>query len=146
MISYSSENVKIPNINRRAVSTWIKNVAARYNKKVGQVGYLFCDDDKILEINKQYLNHNYYTDIITFDYSERDVVSGDIFISLETVMSNSKLFNADFNTELYRVIIHGILHLCGQDDKTEAEAIQMRTKENHALKWLSAYICCTFLI
>jgi rRNA maturation RNase YbeY len=136
MITYNSENVKVPKINRRAVSTWIKKVAGQYNKKVGEVGYLFCDVDKILEINNKYLKHDYYTDIITFDYSEKNVISGDIFISLNTVTSNSQMFNTNFNEELHRVIIHGILHLCGQNDKTDAEAQQMREKENFALKML----------
>ncbi len=133
MISYLNEGVKMPAIKRREVSTWIKNVAASYGKKVGDIAYIFCNDEKILEVNKEYLQHDYYTDIITFDYCEDDVISGDIFISLDTVKSNSELVGATYEQELYRVIIHGILHLCGIDDKAPGAREIMEAAEDKAL-------------
>lgn len=137
MISFSAEAVKLPKFSKREVSEWIKRVAAVYGKKVGEIGYLFCDDNKILEVNRQYLNHDYFTDIITFGYSEGDVISGDIFISLETVKSNAEEFGVDFMNEFYRVVIHGVLHLCGQNDKSDAERAEMTRKENAALEMLA---------
>ena len=107
----------MPAIDKKEISAWIKAVALKYSKRAGDIAYIFCDDAKILEVNRQYLEHDYYTDIITFDYSEAKTISGDIFISLDTVKSNSEQFGTAYDTELRRVIIHGILHLCGQDDK-----------------------------
>lgn len=133
MISYLNEGVKMPAIKRREVSAWIKNVAASYGKKVGDIAYIFCDDEKILEVNKEYLQHDYYTDIITFDYCEDNVISGDLFISLDTVKSNSELVGATYEQELYRVIIHGILHLCGIDDKAPGAREIMEAAEDKAL-------------
>ncbi len=133
MISYQTEGVKMPAIKRREVSAWVKAVAATYGKKVGDVAYIFCNDDKILEVNNEYLQHDYYTDIITFDYCEDDVISGDLFISLDTVKSNSELVGASYEQELYRVIIHGILHLCGVNDKAPGEREIMEAAENRAL-------------
>lgn len=135
-ITFDSDNIEFPNIKKRETSAWIKKIANSYNKKIGDVGYLFCNDEKILEINRQYLDHDFYTDIISFDYSEGDIISGDIFISLDTVRSNSQKYNTDYQEELYRVIIHGVLHLCGLDDKLEEDAIRMRESENSALKQL----------
>ncbi len=135
-ITFDSDNIDFPNIKKRETSAWIKKIANSYNKKVGNVGYLFCNDEKILEINRQYLDHDFYTDIISFDYSEGDIISGDIFISLDTVRTNSQKYNTDYQEELYRVIIHGVLHLCGLDDKLEEDAIRMRESENSALKQL----------
>ena len=136
MISYSAEGVKFPNIKRRDTSAWIKQVAATYGKKIGEVGYLFCDDEHILEVNREYLGHDYYTDIITFDYCEGDMLHGDIVISLDTVRSNAKLFGKPYDEELHRVIIHGILHLCGQNDKGPGERELMEAAENKALEIL----------
>lgn len=133
MITYSAENVKMPKIRKRDTSAWIKKVAATYNRKVGDIGYLFCDDEKILEVNREYLQHDYYTDIITFDYDEDDVISGDLVISLDTVRSNAELFNKTYEEELYRVIIHGILHLCGINDKGPGEREIMEAAEDKAL-------------
>ena len=133
MITYSSENVKFPNIKRRETTAWIRRVAATYGKKVGEVGYLFCDDEHILEVNREYLQHDYYPDIITFDYCEDDVLNGDLVISLDTVRSNAELFHKDYDEELHRVIIHGILNLCGQNDKGPGEREQMEAAENKAL-------------
>ena len=103
---------------------------------MGEIAYLFCDDEKILEINRTYLQHDFYTDIITFDYSEEDTISGDIFISIDTVRSNSQKYQTEFMEELHRVIIHGILHLCGVNDKSEEEETEMREAENSALTLL----------
>lgn len=133
MISYQTEGVKMPAIKRREVSAWVKAVAADYGKKVGEIAYIFCDDEKILEVNREYLKHDYYTDIITFDYCEGDTISGDLFISLDTVKSNSELVGATYEQELYRVIIHGILHLCGINDKGPGEREIMEACENKAL-------------
>ena len=133
MISYSAENVKLPNIRRRDTSRWIRAVAATYGKKVGEVGYLFCDDDKILEVNREYLGHDYYTDIITFDYNEGNVLNGDLVISLDTVRTNAEKFGKTYDEELHRVIIHGVLHLCGINDKGPGEREIMEAAENKAL-------------
>ena len=136
MISYNTEGVKMPKIGKRETNAWIKAVAAKYGKKVGEVAYIFCDDEKILEVNKEYLQHDYYTDIITFDYCEGDVLNGDIFISLDTVASNAEEFGVSFDNELHRVLIHGILHLCGFKDKEPAEEARMREEENKAISSL----------
>lgn len=133
-IYYQSEGISFPGIKRKETNIWIKLVAHSYKKNVGEISYIFCSDEKILEINKQYLNHDYYTDIITFDYTENDEISGDIFISLDTVKSNSEKFGTEYMEELHRVIIHGILHLCGFKDKTQEEEKLMREKEDEALK------------
>ena len=111
-------------------------VAHTYGKKIGEIHYIFCDDEKILEINRQFLQHDYYTDIITFDYCEGDTLSGDIFISVDTVSANAKEYSVSFDEELKRVMIHGILHLCGQNDKTADEQQEMRIKENNALRMI----------
>ncbi|MBO4315066.1 MAG: rRNA maturation RNase YbeY [Prevotella sp.] len=136
MISYNADGVKMPKIKRRDVTAWIKAVSKSYGKKVGEVGYLFVDDEKILEVNREYLGHDYYTDIITFDYDEGDTINGDLVISLDTVRSNAELFGKDYEEELHRVIIHGILHLCGINDKGPGEREMMEAAENKALEWL----------
>lgn len=132
-ITYQTDGVKMPVIKRRETSTWIRNVAGTYDKKVGEIAYIFCSDDKILEVNREYLEHDYYTDIITFDYTEDDVISGDLFISLETVRTNSEHFGSTYEEELNRTIIHGILHLCGINDKGPGERELMEKAENKAL-------------
>ena len=133
MITYNVEGVKMPKIKKRETTAWIRAVAKNYGRRVGEVGYMFVNDDKILEVNREYLGHDYYTDVITFDYDEDDVVSGDVVISLDTVASNAHLFNKTYEDELYRVIIHGILHLCGINDKGPGEREQMEAAENKAL-------------
>ena len=138
MITYNAENVKFPKIKRRETTAWIKRVAASYGRKVGEIGYLFCDDEKILEVNREYLQHDYYTDIITFDYDEDDIISGDLVISLDTVKSNAELFHKNYGEELHRVIIHGILHLCGINDKGPGEREIMEAAENKALAMRTA--------
>ncbi|MBQ8736396.1 MAG: rRNA maturation RNase YbeY, partial [Bacteroidaceae bacterium] len=110
MITYNTDGISMPKIKKRDTSAWIKAVAQTYGKKVGDIAYIFCNDEKILEVNRQYLQHDYYTDIITFDYTEDDIISGDLFISLDTVRSNSEEQNTSYDEELHRVIIHGILH------------------------------------
>ena len=123
----------MPQINKSKITSWVKEVAASYGKRCGEISYIFCDDEKILEVNRQFLEHDYYTDIITFDYCEGDVLNGDIFISLDTVASNAEEFGVTFDEELHRVLIHGILHLCGQDDQTPELRAEMIAKENDAL-------------
>lgn len=134
MISYNVEGVPMPAIKKRKITAWVRMVAASYEKKVGDVAYVFCDDEKILEVNRFYLNHDYYTDIITFDYTEDKCINGDLFISLDTVRTNSESQNTTYDEELLRVIIHGILHLCGIDDKGPGEREIMEKAENEALK------------
>lgn len=134
MITYNADGVKMPKIKRKDTTAWIKAVAQTYGKKVGEVGYMFVNDEKILEINNEYLGHDYYTDVITFDYDEDDVVNGDIVISLDTVRTNAELFDKAYEDELYRVIIHGILHLCGLNDKGPGEREIMEKAENKALE------------
>ena len=133
MITYNTSGVKMPKIKRRDTTAWIKAVIATYNKRLGEVGYMFENDEKILEINNEYLQHDYYTDVITFDYNENDVLNGDIVISLDTVRTNAEKFGKTFDDELHRVIIHGILHLCGLHDKAPGEREQMEKAENRAL-------------
>ncbi len=133
MITYHAEGIKMPAIKRRETTAWIKAVAATYGRKVGEIGYLFVNDKKILEVNNEYLGHDYYTDIITFDYDEGNQINGDLIISLDTVRSNAKLFGKPYEEELYRVIIHGVLHLCGINDKGPGERELMEAAENRAL-------------
>lgn len=127
----------MPTIKRREISAWVKSVAQSMGKKVGDVAYIFCNDEKILEVNREYLQHDYYTDIITFDYTEENTISGDLFISLDTVRSNSEQLGVSYDQELRRVIIHGILHLCGIDDKGPGEREIMEEHENKALAMLN---------
>ena len=133
MITYHAEGIKMPAIKRRETTAWIKAVAATYGRKVGEIGYLFVNDEKILEVNNEYLGHDYYTDIITFDYDEGNQINGYLVISLDTVRSNAKLFGKPYEEELYRVIIHGVLHLCGINDKGPGERELMEAAENRAL-------------
>ena len=134
MIQYIAEDIKFPSLEKLKINRWIKETATGYGFKTGDIAYIFCSDERILEINKQYLNHDYYTDIITFDYSDGSIISGDIFISLDTVKSNAVEFKVSFEQELKRILIHGILHLCGQNDNTPELRLQMIEKENLALK------------
>ncbi len=138
MITYNTEGVKMPKIKKREVTTWIKSVAASYGRKVGEVGYMFVNDEKILAVNNEFLGHDYYTDIITFDDDEGDILNGDIVISLDTVRTNAEQFGKSYDEELYRVIIHGILHLCGINDKGPGEREQMEAAENKALQLRTA--------
>ena len=137
MISYQAIDVKRPAIKTRLCNSWIRSVSSMHGKRVGEVAYIFCSDEKILEVNRQYLNHDYYTDIITFDYTEGDVISGDIFISVDTVRSNADEFGVSFEKELNRIIIHGILHLCGFKDKQPDDKAEMTRQEDSALSLLN---------
>ena len=133
MITYQTEDIAMPQIKKRETTEWVKQVAASYGKKVGEIAYIFCSDEKILEVNRQYLEHDYYTDIITFDYTDGNRISGDLFISLDTVRTNAEQFDQPYERELHRVIIHGILHLCGINDKGPGEREIMEAEENKAL-------------
>ncbi len=133
MIYYQSENIAMPKLPKMKVNAWIKEVAKLHGYRVGDISYIFCDDTKILEVNKTYLHHDYYTDIITFDYTEGKTISGDMYISLDTVQSNAEKFGTEYKEEFYRVVIHGILHLCGINDKGEGEREIMEQHENQAL-------------
>ena len=136
MISYHTEDIDKPKICTRRTSAWIKSVSAAHGKTIGEIAYIFCSDPYILQVNQQYLQHDYYTDIITFDYCEGDKLSGDIFVSLDTVKSNSEEFNTGFIEELERIIIHGILHLCGFKDKNPKDKAEMTRQEDAALAML----------
>lgn len=136
-ISYTTDGVEMPSFDTQRIENWIVSVARGFGKTVGAVTYIFCNDDKILEVNRKYINHDYYTDIITFDYSRPMRISGDVFISLDTVRSNALLLGKTYDNELMRVIIHGILHLCGVDDKGPGEREIMERHEDEALALLS---------
>jgi rRNA maturation RNase YbeY len=120
-------------VNEDEFFVWIENVINSENKSLGEISYIFCDDEYLLEINKQYLNHDYYTDIISFDYTENEFVSGDIFISIDRVKENASDYGVSFDNELKRVIIHGILHFCGYKDKSQEEERMMRLKEEEKI-------------
>lgn len=137
MITYNSINVVIPDIDRQAVTSWISLVASGYGKKVGDINYIFVDDEEILRINRQFINHDYYTDHIGFDYTQGNILSGDTYISLDTVRTNAQLFHKTYPDELHRVMIHSILHLCGLKDKTPEERLAMEKAEDAALALLS---------
>lgn len=140
MVYYQSENVAMPKLAKRKVTAWIKQVALNHGYKVGEISYIFCNDEKILEVNKEYLQHDYYTDIITFDYTEGKTINGDLFISLDTIRTNAEKFHTDYEEEFYRVVIHGILHLCGINDKGEGEREIMEQHENEALAIRNLYL------
>ena len=136
MITFLAQQTEMPALDQRRVSRWIRAVAAHYGFSVGELHYIFCSDERELEVNRQFLGHDYYTDVITFDYSTSSVISGDIFISVDTVRSNAQEVGATFQDELHRIIIHGALHLTGQGDKTPETKQQMTAKEEHALTLL----------
>ncbi len=136
MILFYYEDVDNQLINEKLVIKWIKQLIKSFNFKLGDINYIFCDDPYILKVNKEFLNHDYYTDIITFDYVNNNIINGDIFISIDTVKSNSNNFSTSFEDELHRVISHGILHLIGFKDKTDVQQEEMTKKENEALKML----------
>jgi rRNA maturation RNase YbeY len=134
MISFQNQSISFRLKDKTRLKAWIKTVTEKEKHRLGDINYIFCSDDELLEINIQHLNHNTYTDIITFDYTEGDKISSDIFISIDRVEENAKKFKVSFEEELHRVMIHGILHLCGYKDKSKADAELMRKKENGALK------------
>lgn len=132
-IQWLADGVDMPSLDFPRLEGWIGEVAHLHARIAGDITYIFCDDAKILEVNRQYLQHDYFTDIITFDYTRGRLIRGDLFISLDTVRSNAALVGVDYDTELHRVIIHGILHLCGIDDKGPGEREIMEHHENEAL-------------
>lgn len=120
--------------NEERYSQWIQNVIISEGKELGEINYIFCDDEYLLNINKQYLDHDYYTDVISFDYTEANLVSGDVFISIDRVKENAADYDVTFDEELKRVIIHGILHYCGYKDKSDADEELMRIKEEQKMQ------------
>lgn len=133
MITYNVQGTEMPQINQTAVTAWIGRVAAAHERRVGDINFIFVDDETILQINREFVHHDYYTDHIGFDYCEADFLSGDIYISLDTVRTNAPLVGATYEEELHRVIIHGVLHLCGIDDKGPQERMVMEAEEDKAL-------------
>jgi len=133
MIEFISEDLEIPSFVDSSVASWVEKVIQSHQCQAGDLTYLFCSDQHILQVNNQFLQHDYFTDIITFDYSSNKLIAGDLVISLDTVKSNSELFNTSFQEELLRVIIHGVLHLIGFTDQTDDEKQEMRALENKAL-------------
>jgi rRNA maturation RNase YbeY len=133
MIDFQFINKEIPGFDSEFFVLSLTSLVQEEGKLLGDVSVIFVSDDYLLEMNQTYLNHDYYTDIITFDYCEQNIISGDLFISVDRVRENADVFNADFRTELHRVIIHGVLHLCGYKDKTEENEKEMRVLENKYL-------------
>ncbi len=133
MITFNTDSIEMPALDECKVSRWIRSVAADYGFSVGNINYIFCSDERELEVNRRFLGHDYYTDVITFDYSTPSTLNGDIFISLDTVRSNAELVGTSFDNELLRILIHGVLHLTGQGDKTPETKAQMTAKEEKAL-------------
>ncbi len=129
-ISYFNEDVPFPKIKRRVISNWLKDVIISEGKVNGDVSFIFCSDNYLLEVNKKYLDHDYFTDVITFDYVEGNVINGDIFISVDRVKENSLTFKSSYFDELSRILVHGVLHLLGYKDKLKNDKILMTEKEN----------------
>lgn len=136
-VLFHSDGVGFSISNPEKLNAWLIKCLSCFNKNCGEINVIFCNDDYLLSINKTYLNHDYYTDIITFEYSKADDISGDLYISITRVEDNAKKLNIEFNDELYRVIVHGVLHLCGLKDKTKHEKEIMRAKENEMLLLMS---------
>lgn len=146
MIKFSSKDIDFKLTRQKVFKDWIKKILSDHSLRVGDINYLFTNDKEVLKINQEFLGHDYYTDIITFDTSdygldpaEEDKVSSDIVISVDTVRENAKTYGATFEDELHRVIIHGILHLIGYDDHTDEDRAQMREQEDKALLLLKEY-------
>ena len=135
MIQFFFENIDEIPISTATIS-WLENVIKTENKKPGEINYILCDDEYLLKVNQDFLDHDYYTDIITFDYVKGKTISGDIFVSLPRISENAETLSKDFNVELHRVLAHGILHLCGYKDKTDDEVKEMRNKEDYYLNIL----------
>ena len=133
MIRFTSQDIDMPALDERRISRWIRAVAADYGFAVGNITYIFCSDERELEVNREFLGHDYYTDVITFDYSTPSTLNGDIFISLDPVRANAEWVGTSFDNELLRILIHGVLHLTGQGDKTPETKAQMTAKEEKAL-------------
>ena len=133
MITYNSLSIALPNIAQTTVTEWLGRVAESHQRVVGDINYVFCNDEEILDVNRRYLQHDYYTDIITFDYGRGNVLSGDLYISLDTVRSNAELLGKPYDEELHRVLVHGVLHLVGINDKGPGERELMEAAEDAAL-------------
>ena len=131
-ITFHNEGVS-PSVNTNRISSWLSSCIDHLGYNLGELSIIFCSDEYLIDINKRHLNHDYYTDIITFNYNIEKNLNGDLFISVDRVKDNASAFNENFNMELFRVIIHGVLHLCGFNDKTTKEQKEMRQKENHYL-------------
>jgi len=149
MITFNNQKIKFTLKNKTLIKKWIISVIEKEKKKAGDINFIFCSDEELLKINQQYLNHNTYTDIITFDYSENNPpdslkkvvsISGDIFISIDRVEENAKKFSKTFENELHRVMIHGVLHLLGNTDKTKKAKTEMRIKEDACLRLLNKHL------
>lgn len=134
MIRYFNEDIKFVLKQKLLNNRWLKTVAGSEMRRIGDINIIFCSDNYILDVNMKYLEHDYFTDIITFDYCEKDILSGDLFISIDSVRENASFYGTDFEDELNRVMVHGILHLIGYDDHTESDIAQMRAKENYNLQ------------
>lgn len=141
MILYNVVNTEMPSINQQKVSDWVRQVAASYQRHVGDINFIFVDDEEILRVNREFIGHDYYTDHIGFDYSSGTTISGDIYVGVDTVRTNSEKLGCPYAEELHRVIIHGVLHLCGINDKTPQERAQMQEAEDKALVVLPAMNC-----
>lgn len=135
MVKYFNEDIKFVFKNKLGNNRWLKFVAGSEMRKIGDINIIFCSDNYILDVNMQYLQHDYFTDIITFDYCEDDVLSGDLFISIDSVRENASFYGTEFSEELNRVIVHGVLHLIGYDDHNDEDIKQMREKENYYLQY-----------
>lgn len=133
MIRFRTDGIEMPAIDERRIGRWIRSVAADYGYSVGNINYIFCSDERELAVNREFLGHDYYTDVITFDYTTGSTLNGDIFISLETVRSNAEMVGVEYEQELSRILIHGVLHLTGQGDKTPETKEEMTAKEEKAL-------------
>lgn len=138
MIRYFTEDIRFQYKGKRLTSNWLKKVAEQEEKRIGGVSIIFCSDPYLLGINREYLGHDYYTDIITFDYCEGKLLGGDLFISIDTVRDNAAFYGTSFDNELHRVIVHGLLHLIGYDDHSDADTAAMRAAEDRALALLAA--------
>lgn len=136
-ITYNAQNTPLPAIDQPSTSRWLELVAAIYQRKIGEINYVFVDDETILSMNRQFVGHDYYTDHIGFDYCQGSFLSGDIYISLDTVRTNAQKFSVTYQQELHRVIVHGLLHLCGIKDKSPEQRQQMETAEDKALALLA---------
>lgn len=135
-INFFNEDVSFPKIKKKIISEWIKEVIGLEGKSCGDISFIFCSDEYLLNVNRQYLNHDYYTDIITFDYVDNQIISGDIFISIDRITENSEIYNSGFKNELYRIVVHGVLHLLGYKDKLKKDKLLMTEKEDNYLKLL----------
>ncbi|MGN1251466.1 MAG: rRNA maturation RNase YbeY [Muribaculaceae bacterium] len=133
-ISWQAQNVEMPELDRQRLALWLQKVTEEHNRILDGLGYIFCDDETILDVNRQFLSHDYYTDIITFDYCRGKMVRGDMYISLDTVVTNAETMGEPYARELLRVIVHGVLHLCGINDKGPGEREIMEAHENAALE------------